>query len=195
MRFTISGIVLLTILFSTPGFSQVKRWTDKDGVVHLEGTSPEKPKGSDAAQPKRNALRPIERNFANLRLGDDESPFSAAKKGVAIANNGYDGNYYSYPDGLPEGAIKMGVLFSTGRLALITTEYRNVGAAGWEQLIKESTMKYGPALGDDRTAVWNDGTTVLSLRHDLSGNIIIVLEDLAAMSKYSEQERAALPKL
>ena len=195
MRFMISGTVLFTIFFASPGLTQVKRWIDKDGVLHLEGTGPEKPKSSDSAQPKRNALRPIERNFANLRLGDDESPFSAAKKGVAIANKGYAGNYYSYPDGLPEGAIKLGVLFSTGRLALITTEYRNVGPAGWEQLIKESTEKYGPALGDNRTAVWNDGTTVLSLRHELNGNITVTLEDLAAMSKYSEQERAALPKL
>jgi hypothetical protein len=195
MRFTISGLVLFTMFFSTPGFTQVKRWVDKDGVVHLEGTGPQRPKSSDSPQTKRNALRPIERNFANLRLGDDESLFSNAKKGVAIANNGYAGNFYSYPDGLPEGAIKMGVLFSTGRLALITTEYRDVGSAGWDQLVKQSTEKYGPAVGDNRTAVWNDGTTLLSLRHELSGNITITLEDLAAMSKYSEQERAALPKL
>ena len=89
----------------------------------------------------------------------------------------------------------MGVLFNTGRLALITTEYRDVGSAGWEQLIKESTEKYGPPAGDARTAVWNDGTTILNLRHELTGNITVTLEDFAAMSRYSEQERAALPKL
>ena len=195
MRFTISGFILLSLFFSTPGFAQVKRWTDKDGVVHLEGTGPKLPQSSDSFRAKRNALRPIERNFASLRLGDDESPFTAAKKGVAVANNGYDGNFYSYVGGLPEGALKMGVLFNTGRLALITTEYRDVGSAGWEQLIKESTEKYGPPAGDARTAVWNDGTTILNLRHELTGNITVTLEDFAAMSRYSEQERAALPKL
>ena len=185
------------LFFSTPGFTQVKQWIDKDGVLHLEGSGPgpQKPRTADGSQSKRNALRPIERNFATLRLGDDESTFSATKKGVVIANNGYDGNFYSYPDGLPEGAIKMGILFNTGRLALITTEYRDVGSAGWEQLIKESTEKYGPALGDGRTAVWDDGTTVLRLRHELNGNIVVTLEDFSAMSRYTEQERAALPKL
>jgi len=89
----------------------------------------------------------------------------------------------------------MGVLFSTGRLALIKTEYRDVGSAGWDQMVKESTEKYGPPWGDNRTTVWNDGTTVLSLRHEISGNITVTLEDLVAMSKYSEKERAALPKL
>ena len=195
MRFTISGLVLFAIFFATPGFSQVKRWIDKNGIVHLEGSGPQRPKSPDSSQPKSNALRPIERSFTNLRLGDDESLFSAAKKGVAVANTGHDGNFYSFSNGLPEGAIKMGVLFSTGRLALITTEYRDVGSTGWDQLVKESTEKYGPPLGDNRTAVWNDGATILSLRHELSGNITINLEDLAAMSKYSEKERAALPKL
>ena len=195
MRLRISGFVLLTIFFSTPGFTQVRRWIDKKGTVHLEGTGPERPKGSDSSQTNPNALRPIERNFADLRLGDAESLFTASKKAIQIASNGYDGNLYSFSGGLPEGAIKMGVLFSTGRLALITVEYRDVGAAGWDQLVKESTKKYGPPLGDNRTAVWLDGTTVLSLQHELSGNITITLEDSVAMSKYSEQERAALPKL
>ena len=195
MRFTISGFVLLLIVFSTPAYTQVKRWIDKKGTVHFEVTGPERPKGTDSSQPKPNALRPIERNFADLRLGDAESLFTASKKAVRIANNGYDGNFYNYSGGLPEGAIKMGVLFSTGRLALITIEYRDVGLDGWDQLVKETTKKYGPALGDNRTSVWHDGTTVLSLQHELSGNITIILEDSVAMSRYSEQELAALPKL
>ena len=195
MRLTISGFVLLTIFFSNPGFTQVRRWIDKKGTVHLEGAGPERSKGSDSSQTKPNALRPIERNFADLRLGDDESLFTASKKSVHLANNGYDSNFYSYSGGLPEGAIKMGVLFNTGRLALITIEYRDVGSAGWDQLVKESTKKYGSALGDNRIAIWQDGTTMLNLRHELNGNITITLEDSAAMSKYSDQERAALPKL
>jgi hypothetical protein len=43
-------------------------------------------------------------------------------------------------------------------------------------------------------AVWHDGTTLLSLKHQPNGNIAITLEDVAAMSRYSEQDRAALPK-
>lgn len=194
MHLTISGFVLLAIFFSTPAYTQVKQWIDKKGTVHFEGIGPQGPKNTNSSPSKPNASRLIERNFANLRLGDDESPFTASKKGVRIASDGYDGNFYSYSAALPEGAINMGVLFSTGRLALIMVEYRDFGSEGWDQLIKETTNKYGPALGDTQTMVWNDGITLLNLQHEQSGNITVTLEDFAARSKYSEQVRAALPK-
>ena len=198
MRFTIFGLVLFAILlyfYSSLAFTQVTQWRDEKGTVHLEATGPKGPRNTNSPQPKPNALRPIERNFANLRLGDDESPFTAAKKGVRIGNNGYDGNFYSYSGALPEGATNLGVLFSTGRLALIMIEYLDFGSGGWEQLVKETTKNYGPALGDTRTMVWNDGMTLLTLQHESNGNITVTLEDFAAMAKYSDQERAALPKL
>jgi len=194
MRFTIFPFVLLAVFFSTPAFTQVSQWRDARGIVHLEATGPKRPQNANSPQPKPNARRPIERNFANLRLGDDESPFTATKKGVPIGNNGYDGNFYRYSGALPEGAIDMGVVFSTGRLALIMIEYLDFGSGGWEQLVTETTKNYGPALGDTRSMFWNDGTTLLTLQHEPSGNITVTLEDFAAMSKYSEQARAALPK-
>jgi hypothetical protein len=49
-------------------------------------------------------------------------------------------------------------------------------------------------IGEGRTADWNDGASALNFKHELSGNIKITLEDLAVMSKYSDQEKAALPK-
>ena len=42
-------------------------------------------------------------------------------------------------------------------------DYRDFGLGGWEQLIKQTTEKYGPPKGDARTALWNDGTTSLTL--------------------------------
>jgi hypothetical protein len=194
MRLTIFGFVLLVIFFSTPAFSQVKQWIDNKGTLHFEGTGPPRPRNTNLSEAEPNAARPIERNFANLRLGDDESPFTAAKKGVYIASDGYEGNFYSYSAALPEGAIRMGVLFSTGRLAVITVEYRDFGSQGWDQLVKQTTKQYGPALGDTRFMVWNDGITLLSLQHEPSGNITVTLEDFAATSRYSEQVRASLPK-
>jgi hypothetical protein len=194
MRCTIFAFVVLAIFITTPAFTQVKQWTDKNGVVHFEAAGRPGAKNTNSPQTKTNALRPIDRNFATLRLGDDESTFTAAKKGVQVANTGDDGNFYSYSSALPEGAINMAVLFTTGRLALIMIEYRDFGSAGWDQLVNETSKKYGQALGDSRTAVWHDGTTLLSLQHQLSGNITVRLEDVAAMAKYSEQERAALPK-
>ena len=194
MRCAIFTSLALAIGFATPAFTQVKQWTDKNGVVHFEAVGRQGVARTNPPQTKTNARRPIDRSFATLSLGDDESPFTAAKKGVRIANNGDGGNFYSYSSALPEGANNMGVLFNTGRLALIMIEYRDFGAAGWNQLVNETTEKYGPPLGDTRTAVWHDGTTLLSLKHQTNGNISITLEDVAAMSRYSEQDRAALPK-
>jgi hypothetical protein len=88
----------------------------------------------------------------------------------------------------------LGALFVAGRLALMKIDYRDFGLGGWERLVKQTTEKYGPPTGDERTADWSDGTTALSFRHESSGNIVITLEDLAVMSKYSERERATLPK-
>ena len=194
MRCTILTFLALATLFATPAFTQVKRWTDKNGVVHFEAIGHPRATNTNPPQTKANARRPIDRSFANLRLGDDESTFTGAKKGVQIASNGDGGNFYGYSSALPEGATNMGVLFNTGRLALIMVEYRDFGSAGWEQLVSETTDKYGPPLGDNRTAVWRDGTTLLSLKHQPNGNIAVTLEDVAAMSRYSEQDRAALPK-
>jgi hypothetical protein len=194
MRLKIFGLVLIAVFISTPAFAQVRQWVDKSGTIHFEGIGPQGPKSTSSSRPVTNARRPIDRNFANLRLGDDESPFTAAKRGVYIANDGYDGNFYRYSGPLPEGAYNMGVLFSTGRLAVIVVEYRNFGSAGWDQLVRETTKQYGPALGETGLMYWNDGITLLSLQHESNGNITATLEDVAAISKYSEQVRAALPK-
>jgi hypothetical protein len=88
----------------------------------------------------------------------------------------------------------LGALFVAGRLALILIDYRDLRLGGWEHLVKQTTDKYGPPIGDERSAGWNDGIVYLNFKHEPSGNIVITLEDLAVMSKYSEREKAALPK-
>ena len=125
MHSTIFTFLAIAIFFATPAFAQVKQWTDKNGVVHFEAIGRQGAKNTNPPQTKTNALRPIDRSFATLRLGDDESTFTGAKKGVQIANNGDGGNFYSYSSALPEGANNMGVLFNTGRLAAIMIEYRD----------------------------------------------------------------------
>jgi hypothetical protein len=181
-------------LVAAPGFAQVKKWVDKNGVVHYEGTGPALPKTTDPNQPKPNTRGPLDRNHAGLTLGDNEASFTAAQKGEYAGKSGPDGNYYRYTGTLPETAISLGALFTAGRLAYMRIVYGNLGLGGWEQLVKQTTEKYGPPKGDAQTTLWNDGTTTLSFRHESSGNITIILEDVAMMVKYSEQERAALPK-
>ena len=194
MRLIISVLAILTTLSSTTAFAQVKKWVDEKGIVHYEAIGSGRPKTLNADQPKPNASRPLDRNHAGLTLGDDESSFIAAQKGDYAGKSGPDGNYYRYTGSLPEGAISMGALFVASRLALMMIDYRDFGLGGWDQLVKQTTEKYGPPMGEGRTADWNDGATALSFKHELSGNIMITLEDSAVMSKYSEREKAALPK-
>jgi hypothetical protein len=196
MRLIISvlAIVLTFTLSSTSAFPQVKQRVDEKGVVHYEAIGPDQPKTANTNQPKPNARRPLDRSHAGLNLGDNESSFTAAKKGDYVGKSGADGNYYRYTGTLPEAAINMGVLFVVGRLAFLTIEYRDFGLKGWEQLVKETTEKYGPPMGDAQSAAWNDGVTALSLRREPNGNTMIILEDFLVMAKYSEQEKTALPK-
>ena len=194
MRLIISVLGILTTLSSIPAFAQVKKWVDENGIVHYEAIGSGRPKTPNVDQPKPNARRPLDKNHAGLTLGDNEASFTAAQKGDYAGKIGPDGNYYRYTGTLPEGAINMGALFVAGRLALMMIDYRDFGLGGWEQLVKQTTDKYGPPISEGRTADWNDGASALNFKHELSGNIKITLEDLAVMSKYSDQEKAALPK-
>jgi hypothetical protein len=187
-------LAILATLVSTPAFAQVKKWIDEKGTVHYEAPGPAQPKTKNLNQAKPSVRRPLDRNYAGLTLGDNEASFAAAQKGEYVGKSGPDANYYRYIRTLPEGAIDLGALFATGRLAFITIQYHDFGSEGWEQLITQTSEKYGPPTGDTRNAVWNDGITALSFRRDSSGNITIILEDFIVMSKYSEQEKAALPK-
>jgi hypothetical protein len=194
MRLIISVLAILTTLSSTFAFAQVKKWVDGKGIVHYEAIGTGRPQVPNADQPKPNARRALDRSHAGLTLGDDEASFKAAQKADNAGKSGPNGNYYRYTGTLPEGAINMGVLFVAGRLAFMMIDYRDFGLGGWDQLVKQTSEKYGPPMGDGRTADWNDGATALSFKHELSGNIKITLEDSAVMSKYSDQEKAALPK-
>lgn len=194
MGLWISVLATVAIFLSSPAAAQVKSWVDKSGIVHYEGTGPNQPESASPPQLKPNTRHPIERNHANLTLGDDESSFIASHKGVYLGKSGSEGNYYRYSGSLPKGAINMGLFFVTGRLAFVSVEYHDLGAGGWEQLVKQTSDKYGPPLGDTQSAIWNDGTTTLTLKHESNGDITILLEDFAAMSKYSEEQKASLPK-
>ena len=89
----------------------------------------------------------------------------------------------------------MGTLFVAGRLALMMIDYRDFGLGGWDQLVKQTTEKYGSPIGDERNAGWNDGATALSFKHEMDGNTMITLEDLAVMSKYSDGGESCSPKV
>jgi hypothetical protein len=193
MRLTIAIAVVLASLCFAPASAQIRQWVDEKGTIHYEATGPARPTNAGSLQPKANARKLIERNHGGLRLGDDESAFTATHNKEKVETNNPEGNYYRYSGPLPEGARQAGAFFVDGRLALILIEY-DLGFGSWQPLINQTSEKYGPPAGDSQTAVWNDGVTALTLRHESTGSVTILLEDQTAMSKYADRLRAALPK-
>ena len=194
MQSLIAGLAVFSIGFGALAYGQVTQWTDDHGIVHYESIGPRAGAVRDPPRPKPNALRAIERDHAGLRLGDDESSFVAAKRGYVVGTSGTDGNYYRCTGPVPEGVISMGALFSGGRLALIAIEYRDFGLRAWQQLKDTTAKKYGAPFGDSESLSWNDGVTEIALKLEPSERITATLEDFAAMARYSEEQRAALPK-
>ncbi len=189
------SFALSTVFLSTPAFTQIKQWVDEKGTVHYEAYESNRPKNTEPRQGKASAIQPIiARSHGGFSLGDDESSFKAFQRGIFLGKSGPEANYYRYSGDLPLGGIDMGLMFIDGRLAFIVIQYRDFGLGGWDQLIKQTTKNYGPPTEDSQTAVWNDNTTALTLTRESTGNIVMTLEDLTPMAKYSDQARTALPK-
>ena len=180
----------LIVFLCPPTRARVKWWRDKKGVLHLEETAPARPNAVGKAQTSKI----IERNHAGLNLGDDESVFKTADKGVFAAKGGSDGNYYQYTNESPPGAVNSGALFVEGRLALIMVEYTDAALGGWDALIKQTAKKYGAPHGDAHYAAWNDGATDLSFTRESNGNITCILDDAPTVSKLLERQKNAAPK-
>jgi hypothetical protein len=88
------------------------------------------------------------------------------------------------PRYLPKGAKRMLAVYMEGRLAAITTNYRDDGAEAWEKLIGETTAKYGEAAVSERDAKkWSDGQIVLALKKEDSG-ISATVAFIDSLQKY-----------
>jgi len=184
---------LLILFFATPVRGQVRWWRDKNGILHIEGTNPARAEAQGKELPP-NTSKMIDRKHAGLTLGDDESAFKAAGKGIFTGKSGVDGNYYQYTTNLPPGAVSGGALFVTGRLALILLEYTDTALGGWDGLIKQTTQRYGAPFGDSRSVAWSDGATTLSFTRESNGNITCIVDDTPVMAKEMEAQKVAAPK-
>jgi hypothetical protein len=180
----------LIVFLCAPARARVKWWRDKKGVLHLEETAPATPNAIARGQTSKI----IDRKHAGLNLGDDESAFKIAERGVFAAKGGSDGNYYQYTSDLPPGAANGGALFVEGRLALIMVEYRDAALGGWDALIKQTAKSYGAPYGDAHYAAWSDGATDLSFTRESNGDITCILDDAATVSKLLERQKNAAPK-
>jgi hypothetical protein len=89
------------------------------------------------------------------------------------------------PRYLPKGATRMLGVYIDGRLAAITTNYREDSFEGWEKLVAATTAKYGAAISSEGEASkWSDGQVVLVLKKEASGSISATTAFIDSLQKH-----------
>ncbi len=81
-----------------------------------------------------------------------------------------------------------------GRLAAITTSYRNRGAEIWESLLAAARAKYGEAVASAQdVSKWTDGQVVLVLKRDEAGLVSATLAFIDSLQKHYSRADARTP--
>lgn len=156
------GLVLKTLVGAQTreGAAETKGW---------EG------RGEDASSRIAPALQfsslPISRTQNGLTLGDPIAALRSSGRAIEAGRAASGAELLAVlPRYLPKGAKRLLGVYIDGRLAAITTNYRDDGAEAWEKLIGETTAKYGAAAVSERDAKkWSDGQVVLVLKKEESG--------------------------
>lgn len=156
------GLVLKTLVGAQTreGAAETKGW---------EG------RGEDASSRIAPALQfsslPIGRTQNGLTLGEPIAALRSSGRAIEAGRAASGAELLAVlPRYLPKGAKRLLGVYIDGRLAAITTNYRDDSAEAWEKLIGETTAKYGAAAVSERDAKkWSDGQVVLVLKKEESG--------------------------
>ena len=145
---------VMFFMFVDPVGAQIKQWTDKDGIVHYEGTGPITP-------PSSKKPSTIERSHAGYTLGEEISAFRNPNRGTSI-EKAPDGAEIALFSTLPPGALSGGAYFVTGRISFIFFKYADSALGGWDELTVSTTKKYGqPEAKTNDSVRWKDSSTIL----------------------------------
>lgn len=194
------GFVFIVVIFytATSVFSQVKQWTDENGVTHFEAQGGASPSiESKKPDTPRKAKTAIERSHAGAILGDNDSSYRNSETWWSYGGEDkFRGQVFSIRPGLrrPDGVTKLGVMFVDGRLAMIRITYREESLGGWSSLLRKTSDKYGPATGNQYSeAIWGDDQTLLSFTKDYRGGVEVIISDIRLMQTYTARSGRAAP--
>ncbi len=150
---------------------------------HLEGGA------DDAALRIAPALQfsslPISRAQNGLTLGEPIATLRSSGRAIEAGRVPSGAELLALlPRYLPKGATRMLGVYIDGRLAAITTSYRDDGAEAWEKVVSATTAKYGEAAAAERDArKWSDGQVVLVLKKEDS-SISATVAFIDSLQKY-----------
>ena len=193
IRSTTAFIVAAFVLFflglalKTLVGAQMRPESEENGFAQFEsggsGVS------SQIAPSRRLSSLPIGRTQNGLTLGEPISALRSSRRAIDAGKAASGAELLALlPRYLPKGATRMLGVYMDGRLAAITTNYREAALDGWEKLISSTTAKYGEALNSDRDAKqWSDGQVVLVLKKEDPGFISATVAFIDSLQKHYSQ--------
>ena len=143
----------------------------REGAAEAKGSEAAGEDASSRIAPALQFSLPIGRTQNGLTLGEPIAALRSSGRSIEAGRAASGAELLAVlPRYLPKGAKRMLGVYIDGRLAAITTNYRDDGAEPWEKLIGETTAKYGAAAVAERDAKkWSDGQVVLVLKKENSG--------------------------
>jgi len=139
---------------------------------------------------------PIARSQNGLTLGEPIAALRSSRRAIDAGKAASGAELLAVlPRYLPKGATRMLGVYIDGRLAAITTNYREDAFNSWEKLIATTTAKYGEAVASERQASkWSDGQVVLVLKKDPSGSISATTAFIDSLQKHYSHVSSRAPQ-
>jgi hypothetical protein len=168
--------------------------SDETAYAPLEGG------GAGAAAQIAPSLRlpspPIARSQNGLTLGDPIAALRSSRRAIDAGKAASGAELLAVlPRYLPKGATRMLGVYIDGRLAAITTNYREEAFDSWEKLVAATTAKYGEAIASEREASkWSDGQVVLVLKKEASGSISATTAFIDSLQKHYSRVSSKTPQ-
>ncbi|HEY1371859.1 MAG TPA: hypothetical protein VGH50_05265 [Candidatus Binatia bacterium] len=142
--------------------------------------------GSRIAPPLRLSSLRINRTENGLTLGDSIVALRSSGRAVEAGKAASGAELLALlPRYLPKGAARMLGVYMDGRLAAITTSYRQGGVEIWDSLLAAATAKYGEAVASAQDVrKWTDGQVVLVLKKEDAGLVSATLAFIDSLQKH-----------
>jgi hypothetical protein len=141
---------------------------------------------SSEIAPSLRLSLPISRTQNGLTLGEPIATLRSSRRAVDAGKAASGAELLALlPRYLPKGATRMLGVYMDGRLAAITTNYRDDASESWEKFIAATAAKYGEPAASNRDAKqWSDGQVVLVLKKEDSGSISATVAFIDSLQKH-----------
>ena len=192
--FIIAAFLLFFIAFMLKTLVGAEMRPESDETSYAPLDSGGAGASSEIGPSLRFSSLPIVRTQNGLTLGDPIATLRASRHAVDAGRIASGAELLAIlPRYLPRGAKRMLAVYMEGRLAAITTNYRE-DASSWEKAIAATTAKYGEAAASEREVKkWTDGRVVLVLKKEDAGAFSVTVAFIDSLQRYYSRVSAGGP--